>query len=187
MTAKSTKLKQQLAALRNISSETPNILRVLSDFWWTHTSSKKRSTPAPISHPDLVAVMNAHSRAVARISSHAVSAAAKRSSPHRRLATLIDPIQKVGGLWTFRRLAELTSIQDPTELDQITTLPNGIRVATESLPGPFSGIGVYIDAGSRFEDEELRGVSHIVDRLAFKVRLCDRRSGNTDRYVNLVD
>ncbi|OJJ49810.1 hypothetical protein ASPZODRAFT_128340 [Penicilliopsis zonata CBS 506.65] len=58
--------------------------------------------------------------------------------------------------------------KDPVELDQITTLPNGIRVASESLPGPFAGVGVYIDAGSRYEDESLRGVSHIMDRLAFK-------------------
>ena len=60
------------------------------------------------------------------------------------------------------------NIQDPTEFDQITTLPNGIRVATEALPGPFSGVGVYLDAGSRYENEELTGVSHIIDRLAFK-------------------
>lgn len=60
------------------------------------------------------------------------------------------------------------SERDPTELDKITTLPNGIRVATEDLPGHFSGIGVYIDAGSRYENEALRGVSHIIDRLAFK-------------------
>lgn len=59
-------------------------------------------------------------------------------------------------------------LQDPSELDQISTLSNGIRVATESLPGPFAGVGVYIDAGSRYEDESLRGVSHIMDRLAFK-------------------
>lgn len=58
--------------------------------------------------------------------------------------------------------------QDPSELDNISELPNGVRVATESLPGPFSAVGVYIDAGSRYEDESLRGVSHIVDRLAFK-------------------
>jgi processing peptidase subunit alpha len=36
------------------------------------------------------------------------------------------------------------------------------------LPGHFSGIGVYMDAGSRYENESLRGVSHIMDRLAFK-------------------
>ncbi|KAJ5904176.1 hypothetical protein N7504_006559 [Penicillium tannophilum] len=58
--------------------------------------------------------------------------------------------------------------RDPSELDQITTLPNGVRVATESLPGPFAGVGVYVDAGSRYEDASLRGVSHIMDRLAFK-------------------
>ncbi|TEY60566.1 hypothetical protein BOTCAL_0180g00010 [Botryotinia calthae] len=69
----------------------------------------------------------------------------------RSLATIVEPIQK-----------------DPAELDQITALPNGVRVATEALPGHFSGIGVYIDAGSRYENEDLRGVSHIMDRLAFK-------------------
>ncbi|KAL9047807.1 MAG: hypothetical protein Q9162_007942, partial [Coniocarpon cinnabarinum] len=58
--------------------------------------------------------------------------------------------------------------KDPTELDQITTLSNGVRVATEALPGHFSGVGVYVDAGSRYENDDLRGVSHIMDRLAFK-------------------
>lgn len=59
-------------------------------------------------------------------------------------------------------------MQDPLQLYNLSTLPNGIRVATESLPGPFAGVGVYIDAGSRYEDQSLRGVSHIIDRLAFK-------------------
>ncbi|KAI5303331.1 hypothetical protein KEM56_007665, partial [Ascosphaera pollenicola] len=54
------------------------------------------------------------------------------------------------------------------QLHQITQLPNGLRIASESLPGPFAGVGVYVDAGSRYEDPSLRGVSHIIDRLAFK-------------------
>ncbi|KAJ4260649.1 Mitochondrial-processing peptidase subunit alpha [Fusarium torreyae] len=58
--------------------------------------------------------------------------------------------------------------KDPTDLDQVTTLPNGLRVASEALPGSFSGVGVYIEGGSRFENNSLRGVSHIMDRLAFK-------------------
>lgn len=66
--------------------------------------------------------------------------------------------------------------RDPTELDRITTLPNGIKVATEDLPGHFSGIGVYIDAGSRYENDALRGCSHIIDRLAFKST--KKRSGD---------
>ena len=41
-------------------------------------------------------------------------------------------------------------------------------MATEALPGPFSGVGVYVDAGSRYESKDLEGVSHIIDRLAFK-------------------
>ncbi|KAL2156300.1 hypothetical protein VTH82DRAFT_1045 [Thermothelomyces myriococcoides] len=58
--------------------------------------------------------------------------------------------------------------KEPTERDKVTTLPNGIRVASEDLPDAFSGVGVYIDAGSRYENESLRGASHIMDRLAFK-------------------
>lgn len=57
---------------------------------------------------------------------------------------------------------------EPASLSAVTTLPNGLRVASESLPGSFAGIGVYIDAGSRYENDALRGVSHIIDRLAFK-------------------
>ncbi|KAI3336533.1 putative mitochondrial processing peptidase alpha subunit [Xylariaceae sp. AK1471] len=58
--------------------------------------------------------------------------------------------------------------KEPTELDRITTLPNGVRVASEALPGSFSGVGVYVEAGSRFETPHLSGLSHIIDRLAFK-------------------
>ena len=64
--------------------------------------------------------------------------------------------------------ADTLFLQEPTELDSVTRLPNGLRVASEALPGSFSGVGIYIDAGSRFEDASLRGVSHIMDRLAFK-------------------
>ncbi|KAJ9133123.1 hypothetical protein NKR19_g9164 [Coniochaeta hoffmannii] len=66
--------------------------------------------------------------------------------------------------------------QEPTQLDKITRLPNGIRVASEDLPDAFSGVGVYIDAGSRYENDYLRGASHIMDRLAFKST--DKRSAD---------
>ncbi|KAI0348272.1 hypothetical protein BDW22DRAFT_1350450 [Trametopsis cervina] len=51
---------------------------------------------------------------------------------------------------------------------QITTLPNKLRVATESTPGHFSAVGLYIDAGTRYEDPSTSGVSHFLDRMAFK-------------------
>jgi processing peptidase subunit alpha len=80
---------------------------------------------------------------------------------------------------SLRKFATATSeppTRDIAELDEITTLSNGVRIASEALPGHFSGIGVYIDAGSRYENEELRGVSHIIDRLAFKSTT--KRSGD---------
>lgn len=88
------------------------------------------------------------------------------STTCRRFATAVDTRQK-----------------DPTELDQISTLPNGIRVATEALPGAFAGVGVYVDAGSRYENEELRGVSHIVDRLAFK----STKSRSSDQMLETLE
>ncbi|KAI0652482.1 LuxS/MPP-like metallohydrolase [Trametes meyenii] len=51
---------------------------------------------------------------------------------------------------------------------RITTLPNGLRVATESTPGHFSSVGLYVDAGSRYEMQSTSGVSHFLDRMAFK-------------------
>ena len=56
-------------------------------------------------------------------------------------------------------------------------------MATESLPGPFSGVGVYVDAGSRYENESFRGLSHIVDRLAFK----STKSKTMDEMLEAVD
>ena len=56
---------------------------------------------------------------------------------------------------------------DVAEFTQISTLANGIRVATESLPGHYSCLGLFIDAGSRYEPEHLYGVSHVIDRLAY--------------------
>ncbi|GAV98803.1 mitochondrial processing peptidase [Lentinula edodes] len=56
----------------------------------------------------------------------------------------------------------------PVNATQITTLPNKIRVATDPTPGYFSSIGLYVDAGSRYETPETSGASHFIDRLAFK-------------------
>jgi mitochondrial-processing peptidase subunit alpha len=52
---------------------------------------------------------------------------------------------------------------------KVTTLPNKIRVATEHTPGHFAAVGLYVDAGSRYETPSTFGVSHFLDRMAFKV------------------
>jgi processing peptidase subunit alpha len=54
---------------------------------------------------------------------------------------------------------------------RVTTLPNKIRVATESTPGHFASVGLYVDAGARYENLSDSGVSHFLDRMAFKVSL----------------
>ncbi|KAG8482537.1 hypothetical protein CXB51_024420 [Gossypium anomalum] len=52
---------------------------------------------------------------------------------------------------------------------KITTLPNGLRVATEStLSSCTATVGVWIDAGSRFETEETNGTAHFLEHMIFK-------------------
>ncbi|KAJ3172540.1 Mitochondrial-processing peptidase subunit alpha [Geranomyces variabilis] len=51
---------------------------------------------------------------------------------------------------------------------QITTLPNGLRIASQDAPGHFVAVGVYVDAGTRYESDEMTGCSHVLDRTSFK-------------------
>ncbi|CAM9789232.1 unnamed protein product [Scytosiphon promiscuus] len=46
---------------------------------------------------------------------------------------------------------------------QVTTLPNGLRVASETSHGATASVGVWIDAGSRYETEENNGVAHFLE------------------------
>lgn len=46
-----------------------------------------------------------------------------------------------------------------------------MRVATENLGGETATVGVWIDAGSRFEDEKTNGTAHFLEHMSFKVRL----------------
>eukprot|EP00695_Tsukubamonas_globosa_P003380 TRINITY_DN600_c0_g1_i1.p1 TRINITY_DN600_c0_g1~~TRINITY_DN600_c0_g1_i1.p1 ORF type:complete len:470 (-),score=265.00 TRINITY_DN600_c0_g1_i1:48-1457(-) len=51
---------------------------------------------------------------------------------------------------------------------RVTTLPNGLRVATEDGHGETATVGVWIDAGSRYETEKNNGVAHFLEHLTFK-------------------
>lgn len=57
---------------------------------------------------------------------------------------------------------------------QVTTLPNKIRVATENTPGHFTSVGLYVDAGTRYETPLTSGVTHFLDRLALRVSCTTR-------------
>lgn len=56
-------------------------------------------------------------------------------------------------------------MQAPTS---VTTLPNGLRVATETMPGKSATVGVWVDTGSRFESDKNNGVAHFLEHLIFK-------------------
>ena len=52
---------------------------------------------------------------------------------------------------------------------QVTTLPNGLRVASESTPfAETASVGVWIDAGSRYETDDNNGAAHFLEHMAFK-------------------
>ena len=51
---------------------------------------------------------------------------------------------------------------------KVTTLPNGLKVASKDAPGHFVSCGIYVHSGSRFESPLTLGCSHLIDRMAFK-------------------
>uniref|UniRef100_A0A194ALS0 Uncharacterized protein n=1 Tax=Pinctada fucata TaxID=50426 RepID=A0A194ALS0_PINFU len=51
---------------------------------------------------------------------------------------------------------------------RVTTLSNGIRVATEDSGIPTCTVGLWIDAGSRYETDQNNGVAHFLEHMIFK-------------------
>jgi predicted Zn-dependent peptidase len=50
-----------------------------------------------------------------------------------------------------------------------TTLDNGLRIVTETMPGTRSvAVSLYVGAGSRYETPEEAGISHLLEHLVFK-------------------
>lgn len=51
---------------------------------------------------------------------------------------------------------------------EMTVLDNGIRVCTERWDSPVAAVGVFVDAGSRYETINTTGTSHFLEHLLFK-------------------
>lgn len=51
---------------------------------------------------------------------------------------------------------------------EVTTLANGLRVASEGSHGETATIGVWIGAGSRYETAQNNGAAHFLEHMAFK-------------------
>ena len=51
---------------------------------------------------------------------------------------------------------------------EVSTLSNGLRVASEGGHGETATVGVWIDAGSRYETAQNNGAAHFLEHMAFK-------------------
>ncbi len=71
-----------------------------------------------------------------------------------------------------RRPTRARRIDDGLSLNRevrFTRLNNGVRIVTESVPGAASvTAGLWIENGSRYESERVRGVSHFIEHMLFK-------------------
>ncbi|KAK4601799.1 hypothetical protein RGQ29_011071 [Quercus rubra] len=51
---------------------------------------------------------------------------------------------------------------------KITTLPNGVKIASETSANPTASIGLYVDCGSNYETPASIGATDLLRRMAFK-------------------
>ena len=66
----------------------------------------------------------------------------------------------------------------------MTTLSNGLRVASQKKFGQFCTVGVAIDSGSRYESLYPSGVSHFIEKLAFS---STRKYKNKDAILQQLE
>lgn len=68
---------------------------------------------------------------------------------------------------TLRSFA--TTVNIPSPITEISTLSNGLTVATEEHShAQTATVGVWIDAGSRAETDKTNGTAHFLEHMAFK-------------------
>ena len=73
-------------------------------------------------------------------------------------------------LQTRHKSAQASVVGALPEYTEVTTLKNGLRVATERVPAECETVtlGVWIDAGSRYEAASNNGAAHFLEHIAFK-------------------
>ncbi|MFJ9178792.1 M16 family metallopeptidase [Streptomyces sp. NPDC102360] len=87
------------------------------------------------------------------MTSRSTQATARTSSEGRAVARTQTLIKGAGGIGTVRK----------------TTLPNGLRIVTETLPSVRSAtFGIWAHVGSRDETPTLNGATHYLEHLLFK-------------------
>jgi len=88
----------------------------------------------------------------------------------------------------------MTSTASPLRDIEMTTLPNGVRAITETMPHVRSvSVGVWVNSGSRQETADQNGISHFIEHMLFKgtttrsaediARSVDSIGGNLDAFT----
>ena len=65
---------------------------------------------------------------------------------------------------------------------RVTAIKNGLRVASEDYGMPTCTVGVWIDAGSRYETAQNNGTAHFLEHMAFKVTSHKASTTNTNVF-----
>ncbi|MGH9631818.1 MAG: M16 family metallopeptidase, partial [Bryobacteraceae bacterium] len=87
-----------------------------------------------------------------------------------------------------------TSVSNIRDINS-TTLPNGVRVITETMPHVRSvSVGLWIGTGARHESKTQNGISHFIEHMVFKgtrnrsaeeiATVVDSTGGNLDAYTS---
>ena len=99
-------------------------------------------------------------------SSNKSSQPAKASSVQSAEQLLRQPVPLFSDPTSTRTTGPASLLSYP--LTQVTRLSNGLRVASESSGGETATVGIWIDTGSRYEDEKSNGVAHFLEHMTFK-------------------
>jgi len=67
---------------------------------------------------------------------------------------------------------------------ELTTLPNGLRVASQPRFGKYTTIGVAVGSGSRFETGFQNGLSHFLEKMGFNA---SKRFENKDSILKVLE
>ncbi|KAK9063639.1 hypothetical protein SSX86_017510 [Deinandra increscens subsp. villosa] len=136
----------------------------------THTHTPRMATRHLLrrSHRTLAAARSASTAVGASVSDAPTSDRVKRlGNPNPRFLRYNSP---------HPTLIDHTSILT-YPATRVTTLNNGLRVATESNLAAYTAtVCVWIDTGSRFETEETNGAAHFLEHMVF--RGTSKRSGS---------
>lgn len=88
----------------------------------------------------------------------------KLSNPLRTLTRGTNAIQR----FKSSHAADFNAALLNVPATEVTTLDSGLRVATEDSGAATATVGLWIDAGSRYESADNNGVAHFLEHMAFK-------------------